>query len=283
MLLVARKRAGRVQPRVVGQNDGAGRGGRRDTVAEPDCTQRVIVSYYRGWSSDDASVGQLIGEIDDAVPGITVIGQREYDEEADAASERMAVLALEMPVEEIKPALREFGRRHGDRRYHVRHLALWRDCQRRQDELERAANTDERVRLLVQAATDYGVGDCSDSALTENPRTQALRMGRSQASLYWQLYERAVARDPAIKGRAPSVPMPRDWGVNYSLAPELAEVVSVVAPAATGVLVDRLTTAAVGWFRRRRRTGDELRVVRIYGPSGRLLREVEVPDQADEG
>jgi hypothetical protein len=40
--------------------------------------------------------------------------------------------------------------------------------------------------------------------------------------------------------------------------------------------------AAVGWFRRRRRTGDQPRVVRIYGPSGRLLREVEVPDQFDE-
>jgi hypothetical protein len=107
-------------------------------------------------------------------------------------------------------------------------------------------------------------------------------MGRPHASLYWQLYERALARDPAVEGRIPTVPMPRDYGVLHSMAPEPAEVVSVVAPAVTGVLVDRLTDAAVGWFRGRRRAGDESRVVRIYGPSGRLLREVEVPDQADE-
>jgi hypothetical protein len=107
-------------------------------------------------------------------------------------------------------------------------------------------------------------------------------MGRPHASLYWRLYERAIARDPAVESRAPFGAMPRDYGVHYSMAPEVAHVVSLLAPAATGVLVDRLADAAVGWFRRRRVT-DEPRVVRIYGPSGRLLREVEVPDQADGG
>jgi hypothetical protein len=87
---------------------------------------------------------------------LTVIGRRQYDEEADAATERMAVRVLEMPVEEIKPALREFGRRYGDRRYRVRYLALWRDCERGRDELDRAANTDERVRLLVHPPPTTG-------------------------------------------------------------------------------------------------------------------------------
>src|SRR4051812_27839775 len=64
------------------QNDGAGRGGRRDTVAESDSTQRIIVSYHRGWSSDAALVGELIDEIELAAPGATVIGQDEYDVEA---------------------------------------------------------------------------------------------------------------------------------------------------------------------------------------------------------
>jgi hypothetical protein len=375
-------------------------------MAERDPTERVVVNYHdRTWSSDDAVVRELVGAIERAVSGVAVISQRQYEAEADAATERMAVRVLEIPVEEIEPALRDFDRRYGDRTYRVRNAALSRDCERRRAELARAADTDERIRLLTQAAVDYGVADrvsappaddlqarldqaadteerarrlkeaatayedaermrstppepppaaeldqaantderrrllkealievanrirsvptehsraeLERSADTverirldaaadneerdrrlkeaaaygdadwlsspppENPRTRALRMGELHASLYSRLYEDAVARDPAVEGRAPLVPTPRESSDAIIASPEVAEVVSLVAPAATGVLVDRLADAAVGWFRRRRRVTDEPRVVRIYGPSGRLLRAVKVPEQAD--
>ena len=60
---------------------------------------------------------------------------------------------------------------------------------------------------------------------------------------------------------------------------ELAEVVSLVVPTVVGVALDRLVDTVVGWLRRRRPPiPGTKRIVRVYGPDGKLLKEVQVTE-----
>jgi hypothetical protein len=62
-------------------------------------------------------------------------------------------------------------------------------------------------------------------------------------------------------------------------AVELADVVSLVVPTMAGVALDKLVDAVTRWLRRRRTAIPETkRMVRIYGPGGELLKEVQVTE-----
>jgi hypothetical protein len=59
------------------------------------------------------------------------------------------------------------------------------------------------------------------------------------------------------------------------------DVLSVVLPGAAGVLTTRLVDLTVDWMRRRV-PRQRLRIVKIYGPDGRLLRRLEVKDDGED-
>lgn len=238
-----------------------------------------MVNYHTGDQqgaglADD--VPELVAAIAEECPGVQVLAgeaARSYEREADAATSATAQRLLDAPEGELRQVLRAFERQHYERRSDVRETALLIDNERRREQLNAATGTGERVRVLRRAATDYGL----DESAQGNQRIRVLRRGRPWRVGYALLWWFATNIDARVRELAPDPDYPIDPEIAHSFGPEVAEVVGFVATAAGGAVIDRLIGAALAWFRGHPRRGGPPRVVRIYGPTGRVLRSVRVP------
>jgi hypothetical protein len=130
---------------------------------------RLYVSYRPGESQHASPTGELasepvpsldelIGFLSAQVPDVQLLARDDetYTAQAQAAMHELAAELLRMPVEQIQPALSEFGRPHWELSDAVRDAALELDLRLRRNELEQADSEDSRVRILERAAADYG-------------------------------------------------------------------------------------------------------------------------------
>jgi hypothetical protein len=192
---------------------------------------RLYVSYRPGESQHASPTGELasepvpsldelIGFLSAQVPDVQLLARDDetYTAQAQAAMHELAAELLRMPVEQIQPALSEFGRPHWELSDAVRDAALELDLRLRRDELEQADSEDSRVRILERAAADYGALPAPAANVSE--RIAVLRAGRPR----WDLYGRLLAfdwagedvevlgREPPWESTSPGSPAPAAGG-----------------------------------------------------------------------
>jgi hypothetical protein len=245
--------------------------------------------------SSERALASLVEAIRAAAGELTVLDEGLYQAWVDQDARALVQRIQGVPeTSEIRAAFAEFEALHPGRGGEARSKFFEVDATIRTRWLAGASDTDTRARQLVDAAVDYGILESltldetkgrvssrlglphrrrhDEGATPHEERFRELRGGKSYEAAYKRLLNAVAAVDPVAADRAPRVPTRLAEAEPFI---RTAEVVSLVLPAITGVLADRVVDAAVSWLARRSSRASK-RKVRIYGPDGDVLREIDV-------
>jgi len=212
---------------------------------------RVVVELRsEPWPNAEADLVKALVEAapeHEVFPGEALRVEREA--EAESLRERLPT----MSHAERQQAVTQFAARHGP---------FGGDASRLHVEVERLQAESAAHALLGSLPQLSAAGRIA--AVEEYGR----QYGRF-SDHFERLHRNLVVVDPATAEAVPSEVVAAPIG-------EFEQVVTIAIPAITGTLANRVVDAAIDWVRRRASRSYQPRAVRIYGPDGEVIREVQI-------